>query len=234
MSLVSPDNSDITNRVARVTAGYTQFQNTLRGSIAVILTGLGNGTYTMVSMNQAVETIGQDYLNAVRLQTLEDLGKIAENALKTSKADSATDVSSKALTTAETLHRGFAADVESSIELAVSRDLKTSLEFIRTQLIAGRFVATTAQLTHDVKFEVRGKMTLASEEYVRRQINFNYRSLYNSLLQFVLITRNIDEAVIDGGSHDGEKVDLMELNLDQSKIFHHNSKSLLQPLDVGI
>lgn len=234
MSFVSPDNQRLSDQVARIRAGYSNFQTALRGSAAVILTGLGNGTHTLVSMNQQVDLIAQDYLDAARMQVLEDLGEVSASSLKTSKSESAPDISLRALSIADALHKGFAAEVEHSIERAVAKDVKTTLEFVRTQVMQGRFVATSDQLVHDLKFTVTGKMTLDSDEFVRREVNWAYRQQYNTIMVHVLLAREVDEARVDGGSSDGQTLDLMVYDQMQPKIFHHNSKSLLQPLDVGI
>ncbi|MEG0062977.1 MAG: hypothetical protein RR740_00090 [Pseudomonas sp.] len=234
MSFVSPDNQQLTSQVARIRAGYANFQTALRGAAAVLLTGLGNGTHNLVSMNNALDTIAQDYLDAAREQVLEDLGNVSASSLKTSRSESSPDISTRALSVADALHRGFAADVERSVERAVAKDVKTTLEFVRTQVMQGRFVATSEQLVHDLKFTVTGKMTLDSDEFVRREVNWAYRQQYNTIMVHVLLAREVDEARIDGGSSDGQTLDLMVYDQLQPKFFHHNSKSLLQPLDVGI
>lgn len=234
MSHVSRDNADLSGRVARLRAGYAQFETTLRGAVVEVLSGLGSGVYTMMTMNQAIETIGQNYIDAARAEVLEDLGKLSESALEASWALSDELIASKALSVAEGLHRGFAAEIQSVIERAVARDVRTALDFIRQQLIAGRFVATSDQLTHDLAFNFTGKMTIPTVEYVGREVNWAYRQQYNTIMVHVLLAREFDQAVVDGGSKDGDVIDLMQYDQVQGKYFHHNSKSLLQPLDVGI
>ena len=220
MSSVSRDNRDLTERVADITAGYSRFQTTLRGAVAEVLNDLGNGLASMLTMNQKIETIGQSYTKAVRMEILLALGEIAASALETSKADDDATIGVKALSIADALHRGFAA-----------RDVRTALDFVRTQLAAGRFVATSYQLTHDLEFKFTGKQTLDTTEFVTREVNWAFRSQYNTMMVSTLLARDIDEAVVDGGSKHGEVVDLMNFDSIQGKYFHHNSKSLLQPLD---
>lgn len=234
MSLVSPDNQQLTARVARIRAGYATFETTLRGAVAEVMNGLGNGVFNLSNMGKPIEAAANAYLASVREQTLEDLGNVSESALKTSRAETDSDVASKALVVADALFKGFAVEVESSIERAVSKDVKTSMEFLRTQIAQGRFVATTEQLTHDLQFNVTGKMTITSLDFVTREVNWAYRQQYNTIMVHVLLGLEIDEAVIDGGSSDGTKMSLLNYDQAQGKIFHHNSKSLLQPLDVGI
>lgn len=234
MSLVSPDNEQLTARVARIRAGYSTFETTLRGVVAEVMNGLGNGVYNLSNMGRPIDSIADAYLSAVREQLLEDLGDVSENALKTSKAERDSDVASKAITVADALYKGFAVEVESAIERAVSKDVKTSLEFLKNQIAQGRFVATTEQLTHDLQFNVTGKMTISSLDFVTREVNWAYRQQYNTIMVHVLLGLEVDEAVIDGGSSNGTKMNLMSYDESQAKIFHHNSKSLLQPLDVGI
>jgi hypothetical protein len=234
MSHVSRDNADLTASVARLRTGYAQFETALRGAVVELLSGLGNGTVTMMSMNQVVESIGQSYLSTSRMNILDDLGQVAESALETSKALTDASISPKALSVADALHRGFAAELENVIERAVARDVKTALEFVRQQLIAGRFVATSEQLTHDLTFNITGKMAIPTVEYVGREVNWAFRQQYNTIMVHVMLARDIEQARIDGGSKDGEEINLMQYDQVQGKYFHHNSKSLLQPLDVGI
>lgn len=231
MSSVSADNQQLTAKVARIRAGYSNFQTALRGSAAVLLTGLANGTYSLLSMGQEIERIAQDYLEASRMQVLEDLGNVADSALRTSGSESSPDINTKALSVADALHRGFAAEVDHAIERAVAKDVRTTLDFVRAQVMQGRFTATSDQLVHDLKFTVTGKMTLDSEEFVRREVNWAYRQQYNTLMVHVLLAKEVDDARVDGGSSDGKVMDLMSYDQQQAKIFHHNSKSLLQPLD---
>uniref|UniRef100_A0AAU6W0E8 Uncharacterized protein n=1 Tax=Pseudomonas phage Nican01 TaxID=3138540 RepID=A0AAU6W0E8_9CAUD len=234
MSHVSRDNADLSGRVARIRAGYAQFETTLRGAVVELLAGLGSGVYTMMTMNQVVERVGQSYLSTSRQEVLEDLGKLSESALETSQALSSELITPKALSVAEALHRGFAAEIESVIERAVARDVRTALDFVRQQLVAGRFTATSDQLTHDLVFNFTGKMTIPTVEYVGREVNWAYRQQYNTIMVHVLLAREVEEAQVDGGSKDGDVIDLMQYDQVQGKYFHHNSKSLLQPLDVGI
>lgn len=234
MSHVSRDNADLSGRVARLRASYAQFETTLRGAVVELLAGLGSGVHTMMTMNQVIENIGQSYINSSRAEVLEDLGKVSESALETSQALSSELITPKALSVADALHRGFAAEIESVVERAVARDVRTALDFVRQQLIAGRFTATSDQLTHDLIFNFTGKMTIPTVEYVGREVNWAYRQQYNTIMVHVLLARELDQAVVDGGSKDGDVIELMQYDQVQGKYFHHNSKSLLQPLDVGI
>lgn len=231
MSSVSRDNRELTEQVAGITAGYLRFQTTLRGAVAEVLNDLGNGLASMLTMNQRIEAIAQSYLKQTRQDVLLDLGDVAASALETSKAEADAMIGEKALSIAEALHRGFAAEIESVIAHAVARDVRTALDFVRTQLAAGRFVATSHQLTHDLEFKYVGKQVLDTAEYVNREVNWAYRSQYNTMMVSTLLARDIDEAVVDGGSKDGEVIELMSFDSIQGKYFHHNSKSLLQPLD---
>jgi hypothetical protein len=236
MSSVSADNVALTGAVASLEASYRRFQDSLRGQVAVVLVGLANGTHSMMSMNQALESVAQDYLNSSRIQTLVDLGEVSHNAFITTKAGSELDLvlSQKALSVADALHKGFAAEIESSIERAVARDVRTSLDFIRTQVSQGRFVATNEELVHDLKFQITGKMTLDTAEFVKREVNWAYRQQYNTLVVHTLLARGIEVALIDGGSSDGLELNLMNYDQTQAKYFHHNTKALLQPLDGAV
>jgi hypothetical protein len=235
MSLVSPDNQQLTARVARIRAGYANFETTLRGAVAEVLNGLGNGVYNLGNMNRPIDAVADAYLSSAREHTLEDLGNVSESALKTSRAETDSDVVSKALVVADALYKGFAVEVEKSLERAVAADVKAAQWFIRNQMIQGRFVATTEQLTHELEFNIQtGKMNLATQDFVAREVNWAYRQQYNTIMVHVLLGLDTDVARIDGGSHDGEEMNLLTYDVAQARIFHHNSKSLLQPLDVGI
>lgn len=235
MSLVSPDNQQLTASVARIRAGYANFETTLRGAVAEVLNGLGNGVYNLGNMHRPIESVANAYLASVREHTLEDLGNVSQSALKTSGAETDSDVASKAITVADALFKGFAVEVEKSLERAVANDVKAAQWFVRNQMIQGRFVATTEQLTHDLEFNIQtGKMNLTTLDFVSREVNWAYRQQYNTIMVHVLLSLETDEARIDGGSHDGEKMDLLIYDVAQARIFHHNSKSLLQPLDMGI
>jgi len=234
MSFVSADNKEITDSVSRISSGYAAFETTLRGAVAEVLNGLGNGLYSLSNMIQPIESVAQRYLSSVREQTLEDLGNVSERALKTSGAELDPSVASKAITVADALYKGFGVEVENSIERAVAKDVKTALDFIRLQVAQGRFLATTDQLTHDLEFTVTGKTRIGSVDFVTREVNWAYRQQYNTIMVHVLSERGIDNAVVNGGSSDGMVVRLDIYDQIQAKIFHHNSKSLLQPLDVGI
>lgn len=231
MSHVSPDNADLTGRVARISQSYAQFETALRGGVVELLAGLGNGTHTLMTMNQVLDRIGQSYTSSIRQTVLEDLGKVSQSALETSKVLDSDVMSPKALSVADALHRGFAAEIESVIERAVSRDIRTALEFVRQQIVAGRFVATTDQLTHDLSFNFTGKQTISTVDYVTREVNWAFRQQYNTLMVHSMLAQGIEEASVDGGSKSGEVMNLMQYDQVQGKYFHHNSKSLLQPLD---
>lgn len=231
MSLVSLDNVEVTGRVGLIRDSYAQFETTLRGAVVELLAGLGSGVHTLVTLNQTLDRIGQSYITASRQEVLEDLGKIAEIALETSGVLSNSATTPKALSTADALHRGFAAELESVVSRAVAKDVKTALEFVRQQVMVGRFSASTDQLVHDLAFTFTGKQTITTLDYVGREINWAYRQHYNTLMVHSLLELGIEEAVITGGSKEGEEVDLMEYDKVQGKYFHHNSKSLLKPLD---
>lgn len=234
MSFVSPDNQELTASVARIRAGYAGFQNTLRGSIGEILNGLGNGVFNLSNMVKPLDSAANIYLRSVREQTLDDLGSLSERSLKTSKAEMHSGVASKAITVADALYKGFAVEVQDSIERAVAKDVKTSLEFVRTQIAQGRFIATTEQLAQDVEYTVTGKVKISSLDFITREVNWAYRQHYNTIMVHVLSHTDVEHAVVDGGSSDGLNLKLDIYDQVQAKIFHHNSKSLLQPLDVGI
>lgn len=234
MSSVSRDNKALTEAVMRVKGSYADFQTALRGAVAEVLNGLGNGTYNLSNMVEPFNKLAERFLATVREQIYEDLGNLSERSLKTSGVDLLSGVASKHVTVADALYKGFSVEVESAVERAVSKDVKTSLEFIRTQISQGRFVATTEQLAHDLEFTVTGKVRISSAEFVSREVNWSYRQHYNTIMVHVLLDSGTDYVVVDGGSSDGLKLNLMQYDMVQAKIFHHNSKSLLQPLDEGI
>lgn len=234
MSLVSADNTELTKKVAGLVATYVQFQSSLRGIVAEVMSGLGSGVHTLMTMNQMIERAGIDYTAGLHGRIREDLGEVSESALETSKALESELTGQKALSVADALARGFASEIESTIKRAAARDVKTAVEFIRQQLLAGRFVATSDQLTHDLVFNFVGKMTIQTSSYVDRELNWAFRQHYNSIMVHSLLGQGIETAKIDGGSKAGETLNLMQYDQIQMKYFHHQSKSLLQPIDAGI
>ncbi len=233
MSSVSPDNQGLTRRVADLRARYAIFQTTLRGGVGEVLSALGNGLQNMMTMNTVIEKIGQAAIDGLYQSILEDLSKLSEGSLKTSKAESDASIREKALAVSDALHKGFAAELLSDIERAVMRDVRSAQEFVRIQLASGRFVATTDELQHDLLFKIsdRAGKQLDTADFVYREVNWAYRAQYNTIQVHVLLARGIEEAVVDGGSKSGTAVDLMKYDEIQPTFFHHNSKSLLQPID---
>lgn len=233
MSFVSPDNTDLTNRVASIRADYSTFLTTLRGSVAEVLSGLSTGVHNLMSMNKVVEDIGRAFLRNTLANVLYDLGEVTNSALDASGVESDAMMQSKALKVAEELHKSFAADLKRSIERAVNKDVNTALDFIRAKLSSGRMTATTNDLVHDLTFNISDKAgrPLESVTYVFREVNWAYRQQYNSLMAYCLMSSGIDTASVNGGSKNGDQFKLADFTELQSVYFHHNSKSLLQPLD---
>lgn len=233
MSSVSPDNAQLTGMVARVRQSHSLFQTTLRGAVTEVLAGLGSGVHNMMTMNRVVDAVVHNYLLSSRAEVMEHLGLLSESALNKSKPKSDVTINESHLAVAEALYRGFAAEIEHSIERAANSDARSAMDFVKTQLIAGRFVATTDELTRDLAFNVKDKAGrhLDSAEYVYREVNWSYRQQYNVIMVHVMLANDVELAVVDGGSKGGAEVNLMNYDVFSPIYFHHNSKSLLQPLD---
>lgn len=233
MSSVSVDNFELTQRVEMARLSYSQFQFALKGAVSAVLNGLGVGLYSLVSMNKAFDQVLQAYESRFRDETFDALEKLSKSALAASGAHSDPLIEQKALVVADALYRGFASDLQSSYARAARADVKTALEFVRLQVAQGRFMATTDQLEVDLEFTVADKMRrqIASTDFISREVNWSYRQQYNTLMVHVLLGRGIEEARVDGGSKAGMIMNLMAYDVQGPPIFHHNSKSLLQPID---
>lgn len=233
MSSVSQDNQALTQRVARISALYIGFQKSLVGQIVEVLAGMGSGVFTLLTMNNSLEQVGRTFNEQLRLTISMDLDELSERALATSKAEPDASISSTAVAVSQTLSRGFEAELMGVVNRLIARDVRTATEFVRIQMSQGRFTASSAQLFEDIQFTVPDKAgrQIKTDDYLNREVNWAYRQHYNTIMVHVLLTGDAEQARVDGGSKDGDLIELMQFDQVQAKYFHHNSKSLLQPLD---
>lgn len=233
MPSVSQDNQALTKRVAHISALYGSFQKSLIGQVAEVLAGMGSGVFTLLTMNNKLEQMGRVANEQFRLAISMDLDELSERSLATSKADPDASISSTALAVSQTLSRGFEAELTGTVNRLIARDVRTAIEFVRIQISQGRFSASTSQLNDDIQFKTPDKAgrQLNTTDYLDREVNWGYRQHYNTIMVHVLLSGDAEKARVDGGSKDGAEIDLMKFDEVQGSYFHHNSKSLLQPLD---
>lgn len=233
MSSVSQDNQALTQRVANISALYASFQKSLIGQVVEVMAGVGSGVFTLLTMNNSLEQIGRTAVEQLRLTISMDLAELSERALATSKAEPVDSISSTALAVSDTLSRGFEADLMGVVSKLAARDVRTTIDFVRIQLSQGRFSASTDQLKNEIQFKTPDKAgrQIETTDYLSREVNWAYRQHYNTIMVHVLLSGDAEKARIDGGSKDGTEIELMKFDEVQGNYFHHNSKSLLQPLD---
>jgi hypothetical protein len=233
MSSVSQDNQALTQRVAHVVALYSGFQKSLVGQVVEVLAGMGSGVFTLLTMNNKLEQMGRTASEQLRLAISMDLDELSERALATSKAEPDASISSTAVAVSQTLSRGFEAELMGVVSRLTARDVRTATEFVRIQMSQGRFTASSAQLFEDIQFTTPDKAgrQIKTDDYMSREVNWAYRQHYNTIMVHVMLAGDAEKARVDGGSGDGTEIDLMQYDQVQAKYFHHNSKSLLQPLD---
>lgn len=233
MSLESADNAYVTDRVASLKAIYIQHQSALRGAAAESLAGLTAGTVTLLSKDAGLADLTTSFLQSTADIVLEDLGNVAVRALQASLKATDPNVPVGTQDVVEALVRAFAGDLERDFDLVGGKSMRLSSEFIVTQQLGGRAFATSEQLVHDLTFNMHDAAgrNLAIADFLLRQVNWAYRTLYNTVMVHVLLNKGVDEAEVEGGSKAGTVLDLNNFDKVAPTYFHHNSKSLLKPLD---
>lgn len=233
MSHVSADNARLTELVGSLRAAHTQFQTAMRGAVVEALAGLSNGTLTMLTMNQSISDVTVTFISTASQIIKEDLGELADRSIATSKGATEDDAPFTAQDVAQSLVDAFTGDLERDISYAAGKAQAIASQFVTQQLAAGRAFATTDQLQHDMEFKMndRAGKQLDIGDFVFRQANWVYRSVYNHVMVYILLSNAVDDAKVDGGSKDGTVLDLNNFDQIAPTYFHHNSKSLLQPLD---
>lgn len=234
MSPVSADNAQLTSEVDSFMSAYATFQTLIRGAIVEAVGKLNNGGATFGEVTQILNKIERDFIDATRMRSLRMLGDASVSALETAETKTQIKTAQKLMDTAEELHSSFASDIEWAIRKAVSADIKAAQEFLSVQMMSGHYVVSSDDIARDLVFNTKDKAgrQLATKDFLFREVNYGTRGLYNSTLAVSLMQVGIDKGKVDGGSKDGTELDLDELSGPATmKFFHHNSKSLLQPLD---
>lgn len=231
MPSISADNLDLTARVQAVRDRYQAFNMALRGATAELLTGLSNGTASMLRLATEFDGLAHDLVSDLSHQATNDLSVLSLSAYKTSAGVSDALNSERAATVSQTLLNGFRDSIESVVAGQALRDARNAEQFVRRQLFQGRAVATTAELSVDLEFKhtTKGGRQIDSVDYINREVNWSYRQHYNTLMTYILMSSEVDEAVVDGGSKAGDTVDLASYETIAPVYFHHNSQALLQP-----
>lgn len=232
MSLVSADNSQITSEVDSFLSAYLGFQSNLKGVLVDTLNGLSKGMSTFSTYGQALDALESSFITGQREQLLRMLGNASVAALERAETATGVKYEGSALDATEALHSAFAADLEYALQKAVRSDIKLAQDFLSVQMMAQQFTVTTRDL--DLEFTVRDKAGrhLASKEYLFREANFATRKLYNSTLAQLMVREGMVRGYVDGGSKAGTHFNYEDLDKGIAmQFFHHNAKSLLQPLD---
>lgn len=236
MSSISADNQDLTTRVALIRGRYQGFQQALRGATADLLTGLMNGTVSLLRLSSAYDQLAADLRQGLRHQCINDLFTLSLIAQKTASDKITEKLDSRVLAISETLQNGFRDSLDATFESLALRDVQIAEQFVRKQLYQGRAVATTAELSLDLQFRHtdRGGRQISSEDLAFREVNWAYRQHYNTLMTYMLMSAGVDDALVDGGSKAGELVELAQYDKVGPTYFHHNSAALLQPMEIAV
>lgn len=234
MSPVSADNAHLTQEVDRFRSAHLKYQTLLRGAAAEILDGLNSGSKSFGSVGAILDKLEREFIEEQRERLLNTLGNAAASALERAESMTGTESAPDSLTLSEKLHSAFAGDVEYAIRKVAKADAKAVQDFLEVQMMADRFMATSRELMVDIIFTTRDKAgrSIESEDLLHREINYATRGLYNGILAHSAVTAGIDKLVVDGGSKAGTEVSSDIIGTGMAMVyFHHNSKSLLQPID---
>ena len=231
MQYESQDNAQVTAMVQRAVESYEYFTTALRGSAADIMAGLSAGTKSFLSIKSSLDAIKDRFLDNVADIVSQDLAYTSVIARERASTVPEVSVDDRAVAVSESLTAGFSTQLMSVFEKQAAADVRKTDTFVRNQLVQGRFFATTEQLSTDLTFSHLDKADrqIKSEVHVFREVNWAYRQLFNTSLVYALVSSGIEEGVASGGSKNGTVIKLDNFDAIQPSIFHHNSKSLLQP-----
>lgn len=232
MQSVSADNLLITAAAASAREGYVAFLSGLRGVVAEGLSGISNGTKSLMGIERDVKRLTEHHEELVLEQLKRELLSASLSALRASERSGAGYVSERSVAVSESLAAGFYNSLSETVSKQMRRDASKADAFMRRQLIQGRAFATTEELIHDLtfKFVDRSGREIDSEEYAFREANWALRQHFNSVLLYSASELGIEMFVVEGGSKSGTKLSLEDYDKYSGSIFHHNSKALLQPL----
>lgn len=232
MSHVSADNDQLTLEVSRFMRAYFNFQVGLKGTLVDALNKLSKSATTFSGVGQSLDALESTFVEAQRERLLSMLGNASVAALERAKAVTGVTYEGSALDAAEQLHSSFAADLEYALNKVVRSDIKLAQDFLSVQMMAQQFTVTTRDL--DLEFTVRDKAgrVLTSNDFLYREVNFATRKLYNVTLSQLMIRSGFERGYVDGGSKSGTHFSYEDIGKGAAmQFFHHNAKSLLQPLD---
>lgn len=232
MQSVSADNLLITAAASSAREGYAAFLSGLRGVVAEGLSGISNGTKSLMGIERDVKRLADHHEERVLEQLKRELLGASLSALSASERAGGGYTSERSLAVSESLVAGFYNSLSETVGKQMKRDAAKADTFMRRQLIQGRSFATTEELIHDLTFKFVDKSgrEIDSDEYAFREANWALRQHFNSVLLYSASELGVEMFVVDGGSKSGTKLTLDDYDKHSGAIFHHNSKALLQPL----
>lgn len=233
MPFVQDANKQMTASVAGMVESYRLYTNALRGIAVGLLTGIGNGTKSFMSMNRDLTLARNSFLDTIEAHILSATGRAAVSALDAVSRGRHSDTRDKELAVSETLSRGFARDMLTRASEQSMRDVRAVEGYLRKQLIQGRHFVGSHEIEQELAFEFtdRSGRAIKSDDYLRREFNWAVRQLFNYLVVHGLIDRGEETGVVSGGSKSGMEFSLADYDKHTSSVFHHNSTALVSPTD---
>lgn len=231
MPSVSADNNLIAGNVQLIRDAYSGFLLGLRGMVVEILAGLNNGTKSLIAMDRDLKRFAEDRGRFLSGLIKTGLLEGSYCAIGTCEQKTGVSATENWLSVSDTLVSSFTGSIEDSIGRQMQRDVKAAEDFLRRQLMLGRTVATTDEIARELPFKHADKTgrQIDSIDYVSREVNWSYRTNYNTIMLFSASDAGVEEFKVDGGSKDGLTLTLDEYDKLAGGLFHHNSKALLQP-----
>jgi len=230
MQSVSVDNMRVGASVAGTVDLYRNFTIAMRGAAAELLSGISNGTKSLVAMDRDFKRLADDFEHMLAGQVGYSLREGSGNALRACEEQTRSHATDRSLAVADTLVASFTDSVVSTISAQMRADVRTAEDFVRRQLMGGRAFATTDQIATELEFKFKDKSgrQIDSADHVFREVNWSYRANFNTTLLFAASSFGIEEFEVEGGSKSGEVVSLDDYDKKSGSIFHHNSKALLR------
>lgn len=233
MPFVQDANKQLTASVTGMVDSYRLYTNALRGIAIGLLTGIGNGTRSFLSMNRELAHARNTFLDSIETHIWGASVKASVSALDAVSLGRHTETRDKELAVSETLTRGFANDMMTRASEQSMRDVRAVEGYLRKQLVQGRHFVGSQEIEHELEFKFtdRTGRAIKSEDYLHREFNWASRQLFNYLVVHGLIDRGEETGVVSGGSKNGFEFSLADFDKYTSSIFHHNSVALVSPTD---
>ena len=228
---VDNDNQKIAAVVAEIQTAYSGFLSGLRGVVAETLSGVSNGLVSIGSISRDLNLYANVQESILLGRISSALRGASMSALAASEAFTGKFVSDNALLASDALVDGFTITLSDKLDRQMQRDVRTADTFVRKQLMQGRAFVSSDQLTQEVDFKMNDAAGrgIKSDDYITREVNWATRTVYNTMLIYSGSESGVEEFVVSGGSKEGEVLTIEDYEKKAGAIFHHNSKSLLQP-----